>query len=55
MKRIIILACLLLAGCSSFKVGGLVYCPFGASCSFQMLAPPVAAPVAAPAASGVSA
>jgi hypothetical protein len=36
MKRATILLCLLLAGCSSFKLGGLAYCPHGQACTFDM-------------------
>lgn len=45
MKTIIILAAALLAGCSSFKLGGVCYIPHGqqGQCS---VAPPAAAPAA---------
>ena len=36
MKRATILLCLLLAGCSRFKLGGLAYCPHGQACTFDM-------------------
>lgn len=53
MKRIlIILSGLLLAGCSSFKLGTMLYCPFGAACSLQTVTPARdAAEAPAPAAS----
>jgi hypothetical protein len=55
MRPLLILAAaLVLAGCSSMKLGGFAYCPYGQNCSFQQLAPTKAEP-AAPAASGVSA
>jgi hypothetical protein len=28
-----------LAGCSSFRLGGVAYCPWGQECGFQMRAP----------------
>jgi hypothetical protein len=38
MKPILILAAALaLAGCSSFKLGGMAYCPHGMSCNFQQI------------------
>lgn len=55
MKRILTLLLLAsLTGCSSFKLGGMVYCPFGADCSFMMKSS-VPVPAPEPAASGPSA
>ena len=45
----------LLSGCSSFKLGGVVYCPAGSSCQFIHVPAPQAAPTPAPAASGTAA
>lgn len=28
-----------LSGCSSFKLGGVVYCPYGQNCQFKMEVP----------------
>lgn len=28
-----------LSGCSSFKMGGVAYCPFGQNCTFTMDTP----------------
>lgn len=39
MKRTLILAAVLLAGCSSMKLGGMAYCPHGQACEFKS-APP---------------
>ena len=40
MTRTIILACLaLLAGCSSFRLGAMLYCPYGAACTLQTVTP----------------
>ena len=30
------LGLMMLTGCSSFKLGGVVYCPVGADCKFEM-------------------
>lgn len=46
MKRLVILAAVLLAGCSSFKLGGVVYCPHGMACSFQQMPPTQVTPAA---------
>jgi outer membrane murein-binding lipoprotein Lpp len=38
MRRAAIVLCaVLLAGCSSFKLGGFVYCPHGGTCTFQQI------------------
>jgi hypothetical protein len=50
---LILAAVLALAGCSSFKLGGMAYCPHGMNCEFRQLAPVKTEPAAA--ASGVSA
>ena len=38
-----LIAMLLLSGCSSFKLGGVAYCPHGQACSFDMQPPQVEA------------
>lgn len=56
MTRILLLACLaLLSGCSSFKLGSMLYCPYGAACSFQTVSQPVQPEAAAPPAPAASA
>jgi hypothetical protein len=43
MKRLLIIsAAILLAGCSTFKLGGMLYCPHGQVCEAS-IAPPAAA------------
>lgn len=55
MKRIAILtAALLLAGCSSFRLGAVCYLPHGMGGECRIIPVPAAASVPAPAASGVS-
>lgn len=39
MKTLAILSLALLSGCSSFKLGGMLYCPHGQACSFQQVPP----------------
>lgn len=36
MKRLVILCAALLAGCSSFNLGGVAYCPHGQDCAFSV-------------------
>lgn len=37
MKYVFALVLLALTGCSSFKLGGMTYCPYGENCSFQQV------------------
>jgi len=39
MKAAIILAAALLAGCSTFKLGAMMYCPYGQNCEMAVSAP----------------
>jgi hypothetical protein len=44
MRRAACLVALLaLAGCSSFKLGAMAYCPHGQACDFRIVPPEVAA------------
>lgn len=37
MRRLVLIAFgLLLAGCSSFNLGGVAYCPHGQDCAFSV-------------------
>jgi hypothetical protein len=40
MKKIIILAAVLLAGCSSVKLGSFAYCAHSQACDFSSLGAP---------------
>lgn len=35
----ILVAAVVLSGCSSFKLGGMAYCPYGQHCQFKMEVP----------------
>lgn len=39
MKTFILALVVLLSGCSSFKLGGMAYCPHGQDCQFKVNVP----------------
>ncbi len=39
MKKFLICVVIFLSGCSSFKLGGMVYCPHGQECQFKQNVP----------------